>query len=214
MGYTTEFYGRITTTHPINEELATFINNLSESRRMKRDVKKTKEIYPDWKDHCFMGNIGKEGEFFAYPGKNFGQDHTEDIIDYNHPPKNQPGLWLDWIVSDDRMGIEWSGGEKFYNYVEWLEYILSNFFHPIYLFNGEIEYQGEEDDDHGLIIVKNNIVYIEYLPPRESDDSDAYSEEDDDESDEDCGLIPTIIYEFENNRISVFLDISSNIYNN
>jgi hypothetical protein len=66
------------------------------------------------------------------------------------------------------MGIEWDGGEKFYDYVEWLEYIINNFLAPKgYVLNGECPYQGEDSDDVGKIVVKDNVVtrlegYIAY----------------------------------------------------
>ena len=50
-------------------------------------------------------------------------------------------------------------GEKFYEYVEWLEYLVKNFLDPwSYKLNGEMSWSGEEDDDRGTIYVKENKV--------------------------------------------------------
>ena len=55
------------------------------------------------------------------------------------------------------------GNEKFYEYEEWLRYLIKHFFEPSgYILNGEIEFQGEDYDDFGIIYVKDNVVTIKY----------------------------------------------------
>jgi hypothetical protein len=57
------------------------------------------------------------------------------------------------------MHIEWDTGEKFYSYIEWLEYIIYNFLAPKgYVLNGSVEWYGEDRADVGTIVVKSNIV--------------------------------------------------------
>ena len=74
----------------------------------------------------------------------------------------QPSLWCQWIPTEDNMGIEWDGGEKFYCYDEWLTYIIDNFLKPWGItLSGEVEYQGEDNDDRGKIIVVDNVVTVE-----------------------------------------------------
>lgn len=86
----------------------------------------------------------------------------------------QPGLWCHWTPGDsdgnplaeDRCAIPaeaytlvWDEGEKFYEYVAWLEYLIKHFIEPWgYVLNGEMEWQGEERDDRGLIRVTDNEV--------------------------------------------------------
>lgn len=155
MGYTTDFYGTLTFNKPISEELKNYINKFSDTRRMKRNVDKIKEIFPDWQKHCFNGNLGVDGEYFI------GGD-DDSIMDYNCAPKTQPGLWCQWIINDCGE-LEWDGGEKFYNYDEWLQYLIDNFFAPSgYILDGNIEFQGEDRDDFGTINVKDNVVNVEY----------------------------------------------------
>lgn len=58
-----------------------------------------------------------------------------------------------------RHGIAWNGHEKFYDYVEWLEYLVENFLKPWgYKLNGTVTWQGEDSGDFGKIIVKENVV--------------------------------------------------------
>lgn len=72
-----------------------------------------------------------------------------------------PGFWCQWVPNSEGTAIEWDGGEKFYNYVEWIEYLIQHFFEPWGVkLNGEVEWSGEESDDLGLISVKDNVVTV------------------------------------------------------
>ncbi len=51
-----------------------------------------------------------------------GQDEDDSIINFNRHPKGQLDLSCQWTVNEARTAILWSGMEKFYSYVEWLEY--------------------------------------------------------------------------------------------
>lgn len=71
----------------------------------------------------------------------------------------QPGLWCQWVLTADGTQLEWDGGEKFYNYVEWLQYLITNFFEPWGIkLNGQIEWFGEDRGDFGKIVVIDNKV--------------------------------------------------------
>lgn len=162
MGYSTDFYGSVTFNKPITEELKNYINKFGETRRMKRDVEKIKKTFPDWEKNCFNGNLGVSGEYFVGGDGFCGQDRDDSIVNYNYPPETQPGLWCQWMIDDDG-NLVWDGGEKFYEYGEWLTYLIDNFLAPSgYVCNGEIEFQGEDMNDFGTIHVKDNVVTVEY----------------------------------------------------
>lgn len=121
-------------------------------------------------------------------GGNFrGQGDDGTVIDHNTPPgqvvygdKNfdstwnenerrekagecQPGLWCQWVLTPDGTELQWDEGEKFYNYVEWLKYLIEHFFSPWKIkLNGEIFWYGEDREDCGIIVVKDNVVKIKY----------------------------------------------------
>ena len=90
-----------------------------------------------------------------------GQDREASVIDYNRPPKTQPGLWCQWRPTNDRLHIEWDEGEKFSAYVEWIEYIIENVLKPKgYTLSGEVKWFGDRLGDVGTITVEGNAVAI------------------------------------------------------
>lgn len=153
MGYQTDLYGTLKLNRQLTVDEKNFLEKLATTRRMARNIE----------------GYGVEGEFYVDDeahGMGLG-DPT--VIEHNTPPKTQPGLWLQWVPTEDGMGIEWDGNEKFYNYVEWLQYLIDSVFpyivkegdEPLVL-NGEIEWEGEESGDLGRIVVKDNIIDVKH----------------------------------------------------
>jgi hypothetical protein len=161
MGYTTDFEGSVKVEPPLNESELDFLIKFNESRRME----------------C------EQGPYFVDRSGSHGQGH-EGVIDYNSPPKGQPGLWCQWVPTSDGTAIQWDGGEKFYSSVEWMRYLIEHFLGstPIaadqlpflqgHVLNGEIEAQGEEPEDRWKLIVRNNVVTKEKLPQNKWYDDD------------------------------------------
>lgn len=161
MGYTTWFTGGLEFDKPVSEELAKYIEEFSLVRHMKRDIEKIKEIYPNWQEQCFNGNLGIDGEYFIGGSGVMGQANDSSIVEYNRPASTQPGLWCQWIIEDNQ--LVWDQGEKFYEYDAWLIYLIKNFIAPSgYKLNGEIQFQGEDEDDFGTICVIDNEVEVKY----------------------------------------------------
>jgi hypothetical protein len=152
MGYTTVFTGRFNLNKKLDEETFNFLNKLANTRRVKRDVNKLKKM-------GYNGNYGIEGEFFVEGTGFMGQDDDESVIDGNRPPITQPGLWLQWIPTEDKMGLEWDQGEKFYEAETWIEYLINKILEPNgYIVNGIVNAQGEDSGDKYNITVINNKV--------------------------------------------------------
>jgi hypothetical protein len=140
MGYTTDFAGEWTLNKPLDDFTYNFLRNLSDTRRMGRTVSEDK--------------YGIEGEFYIEDLEDSGQRLNPNIIDYNRPPITQPGLWCDWKPTEDRKYIEWNQSEKFYYYIEWIEYILSKILLPLgYKLDGTIDWRGEDFYDTGEIVL-------------------------------------------------------------
>lgn len=152
MGYTTDFAGHIDIVPALNKEEIKYINKFSDTRRMNR----------------------KNGPYYIDGGGFAGQDDEGDIIDYNKPHESQPGLWCQWVVSEDGKQLSWNGGEKFYHSPEWMTYLIEHFLGktPIakeaaqldflkgHTLNGEIAARGEEPSDIWLLVVKDNKVSV------------------------------------------------------
>lgn len=144
MGYTTDFTGNFKLNKKLDLETHEFLTKLAETRRMKR------KLGPEF---------GIEGEFFV-DGKGLaGQDRDDSIVEYNYPPSTQPGLWCQWVPTEDGLTIEHDGGEKFYNYVEWIEYIIDKILKPRgYSLTGQVTWVGEDRSDLGRILIVDNVV--------------------------------------------------------
>ena len=187
MGYTTDFSGQFKTNRPLTETEMNYINKFSDTRRMKRDSVKLMEMFKGEFGHPTRPDnpYGNDGEFFVGGGGWAGQDHDDTIIDYNTSPGqlgfdemrdfnerysenqnrivnglSQPGLWCQWRFTDETT-LEWDGSEKFYNYIEWLKYLINNFFEEWGIkLNGQVSWVGEDSSDKGKIIVENNKVRV------------------------------------------------------
>lgn len=156
----TEFRGRFLLNKPFTDEQAAYLTRFAETRRMKRNIKIASK-FPDPLRDAVNLPIGTEAEFFVGGEGDFGDKIDESVLDHNYPPLTQPGLWCQWVPSATMDGIEWDGGEKFYNYVEWIRYIIKNFLIPWGLvLNGSVKWRGEDFDDTGTIVVENNKVSV------------------------------------------------------
>ena len=154
MGYTTDFEGQVTVEPPLNTAEVTYLRKFNETRRMKRS----------------------KGPYYVGAGGFAGQDHEDDILDYNQHPEGQPGLWCKWTPTDDGRAIVWDGVEKFYDSEEWMQYLIDHFLRPgahasgvdfaeqfaaftfNHVVNGVIDAQGERPEDRWRLVVKDNVV--------------------------------------------------------
>ena len=189
MGYTTDFSGRLNLTPAATAKQVQYINEFSATRRMARDVNKLMKLYngefgrpmpfkltDEQKSHVLaleaeglsvsvvskkpinaIEVYGIQGEFLA----NERSENDGSVINQNQEPSTQPGLWCQWVLTKDGEHLEWDGGEKFYNYIEWLQYMIKNFFEPWGIkLNGEITWVGEDSSDRGKIKVTDNKVEV------------------------------------------------------
>lgn len=159
MGYHTDFEGSFKLDKPLSEAHKTYLDKFSRTRRMDRSESKVIGL-PDPIREAVCLPVGERGCYFVGASGFSGQDRDESIVDYNSPP-GQPGLWCKWVPNSDGTAIEWDGGEKFYDYVSWLRYIIDHFLEPWgYTLNGEVDYRGENFNDVGTITVTNNEVKV------------------------------------------------------
>ncbi len=148
MGYSTDFSGHFKLNKKLGPKIHEFLDKFLSSRRMARKL---------------GDEFGVEGEFFA--GDSY-MDMTgiENRQDSNTPPRTQPSLNCGWEISEDGMNIQWDGGEKFYDYTQWILYIINKILKPNgYILNGVVSFEGEEPTDKGLISIKDNEIYLTKL---------------------------------------------------
>lgn len=160
MGYTTDFRGHLNLEPPLTVAQTAYLRKFNETRRVQRDAAMT-EIRPDPLRVAVGLPVGRDGGYFVGESGFMGQAHGHGVRDSNRPPTGQPGLWCQWTPSDDGARLEWDGGEKFYDYVEWLEYLIQHFLQPWgVVANGTIDWEGEESSDRGRIQVDDNQVSV------------------------------------------------------
>ena len=188
MGYTTDFKGSFTLDRPLTADQKEYLNMFADTRRMTRDPVKLQLMKDSGKGNrrCFellaiLGlPLGEKGDFYCgtgmagQDGGHFNSSTDNSVVEYNTAPGEtkwgdlggkskggQPGLWCQWNPSEDGTEIAWDGSEKFYNYIEWIQYLIATFLAPWgYKVNGEVVWQGEDTGDVGVIEIVDNEVYV------------------------------------------------------
>lgn len=174
MGYHTDFHGKFNLDKPLTVAHKTYLEKFNQTRRVQRNALKTAQREDTVREAVGLP-VGIQGGYFVGEGGFAGQGEGADITNGNNPPTGQPGLWCQWTPNELGTAIEWDGGEKFYDYVEWLEYLIQHFLKPWgYTLNGKVEWYGEENSDQGVIHVKDN--KVQAIPARIEQDEPEWEE--------------------------------------
>lgn len=174
VGYSTDFSGEWKVEPALKPEHRAYLRQFSTARRMRRDPEVTAR-QPDELRVAVGLPIGVEGGYYVGPagdngqGPMWGLDRSPQdkggVIDGNNPPEGQPGLWCKWRPNEAGTAILWSGAEKFYDYVEWAQYLLDHFLTPWgYKLSGRIDWQGEDEADIGYMTIYNGRVFVNEDP--------------------------------------------------
>lgn len=135
------FQGHFTLNKQLTPALHEFLNKLNQSRRMGRFC--DNEIY------------GFQGEFYV-------DDAAVPILNTNTPPITQPSLYCCWKPTEDGLGIEWDRNENFYEFTEWLNYIVNKILIPNdYSLTGDVDWVGDDPYEGGVLCVDNNFITLE-----------------------------------------------------
>lgn len=151
--YTTSFKGRFDLGVVLRPNHREYLKQFSRTLRLKRDAAECAKL-PDW-PRCFV-NLppGIDGEFYV-------SGQSLSVIDFNTPPSTQPSLRCHWAPTVDGTGLIWDGEDQFKGYIQWLEYLIENFFDPWgYALQGQVAWAGKSLDDMGTLIAKGNKVTV------------------------------------------------------
>jgi hypothetical protein len=144
----------------LTPEHAAYLRQFEYTPRMRRDPDKALLLLDPLRVAVGLP-IGKEGGYFVGGTSGEGSDHDASVQDSNSSPVGQPSLWCGWRPNEDGTAIVWDRGEKFYYYIEWLEYLIEHFLKPWgYRLNGTMNWVGQDAKDRGVITVRDNAVSV------------------------------------------------------
>ena len=174
MGYTIEYTGRFELNKPLTEEHANFLQDFAETRHYNRVWSHEEEdgrwfVDPEGNMEPNFNDKEYQAVLYARPYDHEKRKAFElekyGCIDLNEVNPGMPSFYCQWIPTEDREGIEWDGGEKFYNAEKWLRYIIENYLKPWgYVVNGTVEFkygEPEYNSNTGALHVSNNKVFVE-----------------------------------------------------
>ena len=160
MGYYTDFDGGIKIKPSLTKEHKAYLYAFMTTRRMARDEDEVAKL-PDPLREAVGLPIGIDGEFYvggvedAEKGRyeNDGNYH-HSITDHNQSPGGCPSLWCHYAIEEDHLHAV---DGKNYAFIEWLFYLNEQFFQPWgYQLSGNIDWDGEDEDDRGELHVRHN----------------------------------------------------------
>jgi hypothetical protein len=143
MGYDTKFTGRFALSGPLSTEECTILEAVHEHRHQadlelpyavleERPVKIEREIFKP----CYIGEWFNDNEKY-------------------------PSSYCQWTVSPNKRALVWDKGEKFYNYVSWLEYLISHLFAVWGVqLSGTVNWKGANRGDRGSITVEGDRINV------------------------------------------------------
>jgi len=159
MGYHTDFNGMIEIKPSLTEEHKAYLHAFMTTRRMERDEDEVAKL-PDPLREAVGLPIGIDGEFYVGGVEDVeeGRDghHHHSITNYNHSPGGCPELWCHYEILGDSNELYAVDGKN-YAFIEWLFYLNEQFFQPWgYQLSGNIDWDGEDEDDRGELHVRHN----------------------------------------------------------
>jgi len=152
MGRTSKFIGEISISPELSAEEVNYLKQFNRTRHTQ-----------------LLPNPYAVGDFESEDLRNTDPDL---VMKNSCPPEGQPGLWCNWIPTDDGTAIKWDGAEKSHDMTEWLVYIVEHFIGRMPLakvelpflvgheLNGEVESVGEQPEDCWKMVVRNSQVRV------------------------------------------------------
>lgn len=156
MGYDTNFEGAFDISPPLSSDQVKYLKALAGTRRVTRSqidgladpLREAVGLEPG-PDGCFFtGHVDETGTSYFKDGPG--------VVNGNSPPADQPGLWLNWIATNDGTKMQWNGSEKSYHMAEWVLWLVSNIFKPWgRRLLGVVHWTGGDMYSAGTILIKD-----------------------------------------------------------
>lgn len=131
MGYTTEFKG---------------------SFQLKKFDKKSKKFHLAPATPALVEAFEQLAKRHSQPGK----WRAGSVVVMGRNYGQAPSLYCQWTLSRNLAAVEWDGGEKFYEWKEWLRVVLQVCAAHGFIFEGKVKYRGEDFEDAGIFEVARN----------------------------------------------------------
>lgn len=95
-------------------------------------------------------------------GRKLTMAEAKELLELNESGESEKvtgiAAYFQWVPSDDLQHIVWDGNEKFYKYVEQLQWLCRWLLERGITANGCLYWQGEETGDNGILEVAANTV--------------------------------------------------------
>ena|SRR5579884_1223431 len=168
MGYVTWFMGRLKLDKPLEPHHLAYLQAFHRAQHVQWDVHLL-EQEPDPLREAVGLPLGEYGCYFT--GRGFKKEYSYPPWYYNGRAEIDPAYLgsvcpgtpyhiCGWRPSEDDTELV-ASLDKFYGYIQWLHYLLDHFLLPwSYVLNGKMDWQGEEEEDMGTILVENNVITV------------------------------------------------------
>ncbi len=170
MGYTTTFEGQFDLDKPLTPGHKAYLERFAETRHMLWNESMLPSIPDPIREAAelplglfciYFTGITDYSISLTHYSCNGRPAYHPALVNYNPTPAGVPGLWCKWAPNEQGTAIKWNGAEKFYDYVEWLQFLIQHFLSPWgYALNGSVKWQGERRTDKGTIEVKANDLIV------------------------------------------------------
>lgn len=155
MGYSYEFSGHFRVEPRLTDAQVAYLRAFADTRRMTRREALLADV-PDPLREAVGLPLGPEGAYFVGTPD---ESHPASVVDSNRPPADQPGLWCNWTPNEVGDQIECEEGDHFYFFDDWLAYLIEHFVARWgCALNGKVSWQGAQEADRGVLVVRDNIV--------------------------------------------------------
>lgn len=164
MSYRTEFHGAFAITPVLKPVHAEYLRKFAEIRHMQWDTAAIQEAPDPVRKAAGIRSVGNQGAFFVgFDSDLDALSRLAGVADINAPAKGVPGLKCMWCPSFDGTALVWDGNDNFYDYVEWLDYLIETFFDAWgYKLNGQVFWDGQDTMDLGRLVVTNNSIDVQH----------------------------------------------------